>query len=1097
MTSSAASSACDTEHPPGVGSCDVHAPSASPVKITQRYKRFDECPSIETRFQDIPQAMRLATVKSDYFLNEGRRITLPLFDAAGNRTISKHEMNRVPNEARVQELMVSIRSDGNATDMTGVPIMVQAGPSRWQALTYHHRVVAMYRLIELYPDDPVVQSIVSTGLEGCMEVDGRIPQDVASWVKRFGNKFGGSNEYCLEEYFEDIARGEASWNAEVKKEKLVSTRCATNGNNNTSAWRKLFETHFFQKFKDVCGSGRELHDAVTFRSSMLKYGYWESFLEILRCESKSTDHRLSHRAFVGNAHAIMTTLDKIRGKLTDEDHKMVVLNLLRLCLPRIVDYTEQPFVLDQLSTDVIDTMLTVVKVDGAEPDKPIENVCGWAMKMCELDKVTTVVQDIFDMMESVISQINQRLRSTDTILKLKTSISLRALEFVITKQMDRKMPTQSKRKQNVIQKTPTEQKTPKKTTTTKFKHVRKMLKSELFGELKEHMRPTAAPKRNARGGRRSAGGSGAQSVEGAAGGQSPQTSASPDKVAELVKRAHAAALDDDGQHAFMVFLGGNNPTKMIKMHHTLTDLTDGMFNAEFDEEQGAEVDEILTELAELMFEKLPKQWLHFVRMALQVLDAAQSDEMARHALQQLSDLRGSTSTPSCSQDAEKDNDHGLRHHLFHMLLWSHFGCESDARSFLTLRGKYVLRILAEACSGNDRLSNEDYSLTVFHMSGVCTDSVLMDEALIMEKPLWIRWWKKFFDALDTNIAQVPSTYANENAASTAAFTVFQEWVKNKCPEETVVVKAEAEKVGDDTGVAKEPTEAAVAEEPEVQLVVSTLPEPYTASPSVTLADATSSWAIFGRGFSITPGSDEGKGMQGMPSTPLARLKLVRQFQAQLQHALWTVSFSKECGIEHVYVNPSLLAAHCSGKGDGVTTGVLATSTTTDIKLFFHGAITNVQSSQSVLVCNAFDESWYINGSFSANSSSDWLSIAWSIPAAMPEFATMEFATVWHALKVPLKFPQHIEISVAFTYLQMKSAFRDQTNVELSRPFLPCELSAIEAAPKVKPMKRISERFKDACLAKNLHHEEDGSALDTSRKRVKRDPALRRVAHLIS
>ena len=62
---------------------------------------------------------------------------------------------------------------------------------------------------------------------------------------------------------------------------------------------------------------------------------------------------------------------------------------------------------------------------------------------------------------------------------------------------------------------------------------------------------------------------------------------------------------------------------------------------------------------------------------------------------------------------------------------------------------------------------------------------------------------------------------------------------------------------------------------------------------------------------------------------------------------------------------------------------------------------------------------------------------------------------------------------------------------------PCELSAIEAAPKVKPMKRISKRFKDACLAKNLHHEEDGSALDPSRKRVKRDPALRRVAHLIS
>ena len=145
MTNASASASMDAEPVSARESREIVA--ASPQKCADKpYKRFDECPSVEIRYQDIPEALRLSAVKSDYFLNESRRITIPLFDADGHRTISKHEMNRNPNEARVQELMVSIRKDGNATDMTGVLIMVQGGPNRWNTLTDHHRVVAIYRL---------------------------------------------------------------------------------------------------------------------------------------------------------------------------------------------------------------------------------------------------------------------------------------------------------------------------------------------------------------------------------------------------------------------------------------------------------------------------------------------------------------------------------------------------------------------------------------------------------------------------------------------------------------------------------------------------------------------------------------------------------------------------------------------------------------------------------------------------------------------------------------------------------------------------------------------------------------------------------------
>ena len=147
------------------GSNEKLADSSSPMKAGGSFfsdmpvHRFDPCESVKFRWKNVPKAMRVKLFKSDYALNRAEKRTIPWFDDQDQPTISKHEMNRTPGEARVQELMLSIKTEGNAVDMTGVPIMVENGDKKWKALTYNHRCVACYRLFEEFPDDPVVQMI--------------------------------------------------------------------------------------------------------------------------------------------------------------------------------------------------------------------------------------------------------------------------------------------------------------------------------------------------------------------------------------------------------------------------------------------------------------------------------------------------------------------------------------------------------------------------------------------------------------------------------------------------------------------------------------------------------------------------------------------------------------------------------------------------------------------------------------------------------------------------------------------------------------------------------------------------------------------------
>ena len=103
----------------------------------------------------------------------------------------------------------------------------------------------------------------------------------------------------------------------------------------------------------------------------------------------------------------------------------------------------------------------------------------------------------------------------------------------------------------------------------------------------------------------------------------------------------------------------------------------------------------------------------------------------------------------------------------------------------------------------------------------------------------------------------------------------------------------------------------------------------------------------------------------------------------------------------------------------------------------------------------------------------------------------------HTVKVPLQFPAQREVSFRLPYLQVKCEHRDKEHVELSRPFLPSEVEAsASATSSIKPMQRLPERFKDACVAKRMLLQEKEAGANHDAKKRKRDPVLKRVAHFM-
>ena len=231
-----------------------------------------------------------------------------------------------------------------------------------------------------------------------------------------------------QEYFQDIEAGEASWIAKALAENIVRAKCGKGDD----AWRKQFWKHFVSLYANTCTSNNELFDATCFRSSLIRFGLWDTFQQILQAEVKSTDFRLVHRNFVSNAHAFLINIEKIKDKLTEEDFRILACSCVRMCLPRIVNFKEQEFVMGGMCPELTQGLLTIVPREGDDVTSK-GSVLGWTLKASALEQCVTVVQDLFDTIKSFVDKCPERIRNTKAVIDKKHELCMRLLMFIVTK----------------------------------------------------------------------------------------------------------------------------------------------------------------------------------------------------------------------------------------------------------------------------------------------------------------------------------------------------------------------------------------------------------------------------------------------------------------------------------------------------------------------------------------------------------------------------------------------------------------------------------------------------------------------------------------
>lgn len=181
---------------------------------------------------------------------------------------------------------------------------------------------------------------------------------------------------------------------------------------------------------------------------------FEDVKTTLQAEVRWSDPRIKHETVSINIHAIMVTMEKVKKFIEQADWKMVVIELIKLCLPRAVKGVDQPYIFDSGAEEKISLLLTPMgqsltylakqgkkakPKEGKEPAKPKKprgakqpsiSMPSEAMSSLVdaegIKREITWIEDVLAMADSVLAPLDpaqiQQEAKKDTISK--------ALEFM-------------------------------------------------------------------------------------------------------------------------------------------------------------------------------------------------------------------------------------------------------------------------------------------------------------------------------------------------------------------------------------------------------------------------------------------------------------------------------------------------------------------------------------------------------------------------------------------------------------------------------------------------------------------------------------------
>ena len=154
------------------------------------------------------------------------------------------------DESTIEELVKSMREQGNVQGMAGVPIAIPASANQdadsehYKLLTYGHRTEAIYRAAARFPNNDQIQATIESGLVNSIVLHANTPRDIRTWIKRFANSFNMHGVVTtFAEFLDDVEEANASWLAHTKKQNIKAAQCGRG----QFSWRSIMEA-----FKHGC-----------------------------------------------------------------------------------------------------------------------------------------------------------------------------------------------------------------------------------------------------------------------------------------------------------------------------------------------------------------------------------------------------------------------------------------------------------------------------------------------------------------------------------------------------------------------------------------------------------------------------------------------------------------------------------------------------------------------------------------------------------------------------------------------------------------------------------------------------------------------------
>ena len=155
-------------------------------------------------------------------------------------------------------------------------------------------------------------------------------------------------------------------------------------------------------------------------------------------------------------------------------------------------------------------------------------------------------------------------------------------------------------------------------------------------------------------------------------------------------------------------------------------LEDAMESAGSRDAQKAEASEMAAQVASTLWREMPHEWIAFVASILNF-------NMAKKAL---------VGAPPVIKNESL------------LTVRNFFDTDAEAEKFLGRRAAYALHLFSQTCSGDERLVEHEYGLTLFHLQAH-QDSLAKADMSLGTKEEWVLFWSALLQGVDDVLQESP------------------------------------------------------------------------------------------------------------------------------------------------------------------------------------------------------------------------------------------------------------------------------------------------------------------------------------------------------